>query len=90
MDLVKEISNCLGFDISNREEFISNSTVGNFIWTLGEAKVKAKSINEISKAFGWNEHFNVYKASEEDSAFFLILTEEEVNTEHRPLQKIEL
>lgn len=60
----EHISECLGFDVTNKETFIDNCVgVTSFHGknNLEECQKKVASLNAISEALGWGTTFGVYK-----------------------------
>ena len=83
-EFAKHISECLGFDVTDKAEFLDNcSGVGCYYSkeNLKECKSKAFSLNVLSKAFGWGVTFEVRKTKNEKlinhNYYYMLLASDE-------------
>ena len=61
MDTKEAFETLFGFDITDFDDVLDNSCIGNLCGTLEEARKVKKAYERLNENFGWNENLSIYK-----------------------------
>ena len=82
-NVLKILSDVLGFDCSSFEEVVDNGTLRSFSDSLEDAKDTARKLNALAELLGHENTYKVYKDNIlfKGKVFYTVMNDSELKTE---------